>query len=58
MSNGTLMPDMPTSNGAGSLAPAVKVETMVGAAERCSQAVGRPCASSAASMRSTDTVWR
>ncbi|MNT70573.1 hypothetical protein D3C72_2089780 [compost metagenome] len=58
MANGTLMADMPSSNGACLFAPAAKVEVMVGAAVRCSQAVGMPFASSDASSRSTDTVCR
>lgn len=58
MSNGMLIADMPSSNGCWPSAPAAKVEPMVGAAVRCSQATALPCASTPASSRSTDTVWK
>ena len=58
IANGTLMTPMPSSNGASFFAAALKVEMMVGATLRCSQATGLPWASTPASRCSTDTVWK
>ena len=58
IANGTLMTPMPSSSAASFLAPATKVEKIVGATLRCIQATGLPCASSPASRCSTETVWK
>jgi hypothetical protein len=54
---GVLVSPMPSSNGSSFLAPAAKIDPMVGAAERWSQATGMPLSSRPASRRSTEMVW-
>jgi len=57
IAKGTLITPMPSSKPASFFAAALKVEMMVGATVRCSQATGLPLPSTAASRCSTDTVW-
>ena len=57
MAKGVLTSPMPNSKGIACFGSATKVEPMVGAALRCSQATGLPEASRPPSSRSTETVW-
>ena len=56
--NGTLITPIPSSQFASCLASGSKVDMIVGATFRWSHATGRPCASTPASRRSTETVWK
>ena len=57
MANGMSTTPMPSSNFCSCLGSGAKVERIVGAAVRCRQAVTLLSASSAASIRSAETVW-
>ena len=57
IAKGVLTSPIPSSKGSSCLGSGAKIEPMVGAALRCSQATVLPEASSPASKRSTETVW-
>ena len=58
IANGTLITPIPSSQFASCVALASKVDMIVGATLRWSQATGRPRASTPASRCSTETVWK